>query len=53
VKWLEAQGKKVFFLTNNATKSIEDIQEKMSAFGYKAKAEQIYTSAKLAAKYLC
>lgn len=45
-------GLKVMFATNNATKTAEEYQNKLSNFGVLVKPEQIITSAEAAAKYM-
>jgi 4-nitrophenyl phosphatase len=53
IEWLEEQGKKVYFITNNATKSPSDIGEKMKRMGYNGvKLDHIYTSASIIAPYV-
>lgn len=45
-------GKKVFFVTNNSTKSLSQIMEKFHSLGFQASANQVVTTSMLAAKYL-
>jgi 4-nitrophenyl phosphatase len=49
---IEAKGMKVTFATNNATKTVEEYQQKFRGFGVEAKPEQIFTSSKATAHYL-
>lgn len=49
---ITAKGLRVGFVTNNATRTVEQYQEKFRGFGGEVKAEQIFTSAKAAAFYL-
>ncbi len=49
---ISAKGLQAAFVTNNATRTVEQYQEKFRGFGAKVKAEQIQTSAKAAAHYL-
>ena len=51
-KGISDLGLKVVFATNNATKSIEEYQQKIASFGVQVEPEQIITSAMAAAKYL-
>ena len=51
-KGISDLGLKVVFATNNATKSIEEYQQKLDSFGVQVEPEQIITSAIAAAKYL-
>jgi 4-nitrophenyl phosphatase len=51
-KGISDLGLKVVFATNNATKSIEEYQQKLAGCGVKVQPEQIITSAIAAAKYL-
>ena len=51
-KGISDLGLKVVFATNNATKSIEEYQQKLASFGVQVEPEQIITSAIAAAKYL-
>jgi Haloacid dehalogenase-like hydrolase len=47
-----AQGKKLFFVTNNSTKSREGYLGKFTKLGLKISAEEIYSSSYAAAAYL-
>jgi phosphoglycolate/pyridoxal phosphate phosphatase family enzyme len=49
---LQQAGKKIYFLTNNSSRSRGYYQQKLSRFGIDVKLEQIYTSAYLASIYL-
>ncbi|XP_063847874.1 uncharacterized protein LOC135092979 [Scylla paramamosain] len=49
---LQALGKKVFFVTNNSTKSRDDYVEKCGCLGFKATKEDILSSAYVLAQYL-
>ncbi|KAK8397372.1 hypothetical protein O3P69_004828 [Scylla paramamosain] len=49
---LQALGKKVFFVTNNSTKSRDDYVEKCGRLGFKATKEDILSSAYVLAQYL-
>ncbi|HOV30269.1 MAG TPA: HAD-IIA family hydrolase [Anaerolineaceae bacterium] len=51
-KGISDLGLKVVFATNNATKSIDEYQQKLASFGVQVEPEQIITSAIAAAKYL-
>ena len=46
------KGLKMAFVTNNATRTVEQYQEKFRSFGVEAAAEQIHTSSKATAKML-
>jgi 4-nitrophenyl phosphatase len=46
------KGLEVAFVTNNATKTVEQYQEKFRGFGVEIPAERIHTSAKVAAQIL-
>jgi len=52
LKKISAKGLKVAFVTNNATRTVEQYQEKFRGFGVEVQAEQIHTSAKAAAQIL-
>ena len=53
IEELERMGKKVFFITNNATKLQPQCGTKMTNMGYKnLKLENIYTSASVISKYV-
>lgn len=45
-------GKKVFFVTNNSTKTIAQFLEKFCSLGFRASANQVVSTSFLAAKYL-
>lgn len=49
---IAAKGLQAAFVTNNATRTVEQYQEKFHSFGAEVKAEQIHTSSKAAARYL-
>lgn len=49
---LRASGKKVLFMTNNATKTPEDVLAVFAKFGAKAEAAEVMTSSAAAANYL-
>jgi len=49
---LRAAGKKVLFMTNNATKTPEDIVALFDTFGAKASTDEVMTSAVATAEYL-
>ncbi len=49
---LEKFGKKIYYLTNNSTKTREDYVKKLEKMGIKSKIENIITSAYAAALYL-
>ncbi len=51
-KGISDLGLRVVFATNNATKSIEEYQQKIASFSVQVEPEQIITSAMAAAKYL-
>uniref|UniRef100_A0A7R9VZM5 Phosphoglycolate phosphatase n=1 Tax=Chlamydomonas euryale TaxID=1486919 RepID=A0A7R9VZM5_9CHLO len=50
--WVSSQGKKVFFVTNDATLSRQGHLKKLQAMGLKASLEEIYGSAFAAALFL-
>ena len=53
IEKLESLGKKVFFLSNNATKSSQDSAEKMKRLGYSdPKPDQIFGTAFITAQYM-
>lgn len=49
---ITAQNLKMAFVTNNATRTVEQYQEKFGGFGVDVPAEQIHTSSKVAARLL-
>ncbi|MFT7878737.1 hypothetical protein ACMYLM_23150, partial [Salmonella enterica subsp. enterica serovar Enteritidis] len=49
---LRGMGKKVFFVTNNSTKSRAGYMSKFQSLGLNVKAEEIYSSSYAAAAYL-
>lgn len=49
---IAAKGLKVAFVTNNATRTIEQYQEKFRGFNVDVSADQIFTSSKATAQYL-
>ncbi|XP_041061813.1 glycerol-3-phosphate phosphatase [Carcharodon carcharias] len=49
---LQEQGKRVFFLTNNSTKSRQMYGEKLRALGFQARPEQVFGTAPCSALYL-
>ncbi len=49
---IAAKGLQTAFVTNNATRTVEQYQEKFRGFGLEIPAEQIHTSAKVAAHTL-
>jgi 4-nitrophenyl phosphatase len=49
---LEAAGKKLYYLTNNSTKTRKEFQEKLSRMGIQVQERQIITSASATAQYL-
>lgn len=49
---ITAKGLKVAYVTNNATRTVEQYQEKFRSFGVEAAADQIFTSSKATAQYL-
>jgi 4-nitrophenyl phosphatase len=49
---IEAKGLQLAYATNNATRTVEQYQEKFRGYGVDAKAEQIFTSSKATADYL-
>ncbi|CAE7939797.1 PGLP2, partial [Symbiodinium necroappetens] len=53
VEALRAAGKKVLFMTNNATKSQEDLMQLFSKLGVTAEKAEIMTSSIAAGDYLC
>lgn len=52
IEYLRSQGKRVFFVTNNSTKSRAGYLKKFSKLGLKAEAEEIFSSSFAAAAYL-
>ncbi|KAJ9048080.1 hypothetical protein DSO57_1038609 [Entomophthora muscae] len=50
--WLRSMGKRVFFVTNNSTKSRQQYAEKFSKLGIHASPEEIFSSAYAAAVYI-
>ncbi len=52
VRILRAKNKKVYFLTNNATRTRQQYAEKLNSLGIEARAEEVFTSAYGAAVYL-
>ncbi|MCL5428443.1 MAG: HAD-IIA family hydrolase [Chloroflexi bacterium] len=52
MKKIAAKGLRTAFVTNNATRTVEQYQEKFLGFGLEIPAEQIHTSAKVAAHLL-
>jgi 4-nitrophenyl phosphatase len=52
LKTITDKGLRVAFVTNNATKTVEQYQEKFRGFGVDIAAEQIHTSARVAAQLL-
>ncbi|XP_072337199.1 glycerol-3-phosphate phosphatase [Scyliorhinus torazame] len=49
---LQERGKRVFFLTNNSTKSRQMYGEKLRGLGFEARPEQVFGTAPCAALYL-
>lgn len=49
---LRVQGKKIFFVTNNSTKSRTGFLKKFSSLGLTVQAEEIFSSSFAAAAYL-
>lgn len=49
---IAAKGLQVAFVTNNATKTVEQYQEKFRGFGVEIPAERIHTSSRVAAQML-
>ncbi|CAL8120386.1 unnamed protein product [Orchesella dallaii] len=52
VKKLRSMGKKVFFMTNNSTRTQEEFLEKFNKLGFEATVDEIVGTAFLAALYL-
>ncbi|GAA5989583.1 hypothetical protein JCM10908_000543 [Rhodotorula pacifica] len=52
ISFLKKSGKKVAFVTNNATKSRQDYLKKFKGFGFDVELEEIYTSGSAAAEYV-
>lgn len=52
VNCLKEQGKSFLFLSNNSSKTQEDVVMKLTQHGYKVGPENVYTSAMATAKYL-
>lgn len=51
IEHFRKHGKKIYFLTNNSTKSRQQIYEKLLSMGLKCSIEEIYTSGYVAAIY--
>lgn len=51
VEKFRAQGKKIFFMTNNSTKSRKNIFKKLEGMGLKCSLEEVYNSGYAAALY--
>lgn len=49
---IEAKGLQMAFVTNNATRTVEQYQEKFRGFGVEVPAERIHTSSKVTAQML-
>lgn len=52
INLLKENGKKVFFLTNNSTKTRKMYAEKMSALGFNVKEDEVFGTAYCSAMYL-
>ncbi|CAF3879444.1 unnamed protein product [Rotaria magnacalcarata] len=52
LNYLTAEGKRLFFVTNNSTKTQDDYAKRFNDIGYNAKPEQIICTAWLTAQYL-
>lgn len=54
IEWLESQGKKVFFVTNNANLSRRSMKEKMATdvFKYNASIDSLYPASTIACQYV-
>ncbi|UJR31532.1 hypothetical protein I4U23_019021 [Adineta vaga] len=52
LNYLTEQGKELFFVTNNSTKTQDDYAKRFNEIGYKAKPEQIICTAWLTAQHL-
>ncbi|CAF1429838.1 unnamed protein product [Rotaria sp. Silwood1] len=52
LNYLSEQGKRLFFITNNSTKTQDDYAKRFIDIGYKAKPEQIICTAWLTAQHL-
>lgn len=52
IEYLRSQGKRVFFVTNNSTKSRAGYLKKFTKLGLKAQPEEIFSSSFAAAAYL-
>lgn len=52
VDYVRAQQKQVAFLTNNSTKTREQIKQKLNGFGIEVELSAIYTSASVTGNYL-
>jgi phosphoglycolate/pyridoxal phosphate phosphatase family enzyme len=50
-RWLDARGYKVYYFTNNSTKSRDSYVELLAGYGIAADADHIVTSASLTARY--
>jgi 4-nitrophenyl phosphatase len=52
VEWLESQGLPWLYLTNNSSRTPEQVAEKLRGFGFPARPEQVYTTALATAAFL-
>ncbi|BGP55223.1 hypothetical protein JCM8202_003772 [Rhodotorula sphaerocarpa] len=52
LQYLREEGKRIFFVTNNATKSRMANKEKFDKLGIECKEEEVFTSASASASYL-
>lgn len=52
MEWLNKQDIPYLYLTNNSTRTPEQVAKKLRKFGFPATAEQVYTSAMAAAQYV-
>lgn len=52
IEWLHEQDVPYLYLTNNSTRTPEEVAKKLRGFGFPATAEQVYTSALASAEYV-
>jgi 4-nitrophenyl phosphatase len=53
IEWLEAQGKDVFFVTNGALKTVDDLKAKMQKMGYQdPQTARIFGTARIMGSYI-
>ncbi|PWK08360.1 TIGR01457 family HAD-type hydrolase [Tumebacillus permanentifrigoris] len=52
VEWLQASGKSYLYVTNNSSRTPEQVAEHLQHLGIKAEAEHVFTSSQVAAEYI-